>query len=473
MNIFKKTKIVATLGPASESKVMIKKLIDAGMNVARLNFSHGDHSTHLAKIKLVKELISEGNNISIMLDTRGPEIRSHEFENGSAMFAKGDIARISMTKVLGNNKKFSISYPNLVDDIEVGKLIKFDDGKISFQVTEKDLKSREIVVKALNPHTLKDRRNCVAPFARLTMPFISEQDRKDILFGCEQNINYIAASFTRRVDDVVALRKILKEVNKDYIQIIAKIENQEGLDNLDAIIKVADGIMVARGDLGVEIPPENVPVAQKEIILKCKQAGKPVIVATQMLESMMKYPTPTRAEVSDVANAILDVTDAVMLSGESASGDYPVESVEMEAKIAAKMEGLLDHHKLAEKGFLSSDKSDDDAIAYSVANSVLMSEAKIIVAFSDSGTTTRRISKYRPKCPIVSVSTNPKRAKELTLYWGAYGVTIDNFPKSLDDFDIKASEIAKSFGVKKGETIILTGGNGLGSTSFMKLSKVI
>ena len=327
MNIFKKTKIVATLGPASESKVMIKKLIDAGMNVARLNFSHGDHTTHLAKIKTVKELISEGNNISIMLDTRGPEIRSHEFEGGTANFAKGDITRISMTKVLGNNKKFSVSYANLLDDIEVGKLIKFDDGKITFEVIEKDLKNREIVVKALNPHTLKDRRNCIAPFARLTMPFISEQDRKDILFGCEQNINYIAASFTRRVDDVIALRNILKEVNKEYIQIIAKIENQEGLDNLDAIIQVADGIMVARGDLGVEIPPENVPVAQKEMILKCKQAGKPVIVATQMLESMMKYPTPTRAEVSDVANAILDVADAVMLSGESASGDYPVESV--------------------------------------------------------------------------------------------------------------------------------------------------
>ena len=473
MNIFKKTKIVATLGPASETKPMIKKLIDAGMNVARLNFSHGDHSTHLLKIQTIKELINEGNNISIMLDTRGPEIRSHEFEGGSASFKTGDIVRISMTKILGNNKKFSVSYSNLIKDIEVGKLIKFDDGKISFEVIEKDLKNNEIIVKALNPHTLKDRRNCVAPFARLTMPFVSEQDRKDILFGCEQNINYIAASFTRRVADVEAIRSILKEVGKEYIQIIAKIENQEGLDNLDDIIKVADGIMVARGDLGVEIPPENVPVAQKLMIAKCKKVGKPVIVATQLLESMMKYPTPTRAEVSDVANAILDVTDAVMLSGESASGDYPVESVAMEAKIANKMEDLLDYHKLAEEGFLSSEKTEDDAIAFSVANSVLMTDAKLIVAFSDSGTTSRRISKYRPKCPIVSVSTNPKRAKELTLYWGTYGVTVKQFPESLNDFDKVASEIAKSFGVKKNQTIILTGGNGLGSTNFMKLTKVI
>jgi pyruvate kinase len=472
MKIFKKTKIVATLGPVSETKEMIKKLIDAGMNVARLNFSHGDHGTHLLKIKTIKELISEGNNISIMLDTRGPEIRSHEFEGGLASFKTGDIVRISMNKILGNNKRFSVSYPNLIDDIETGKLIKFDDGKISFEVIDKDFKNRDIIVKALNPHALKDRRNCVAPFARLKMAFVSEQDRKDILFGCEQNINYIAASFTRRVDDVLAIKAILKEVGKEYIQIIAKIENQEGLDNLDAIISVADGIMVARGDLGVEIPPENVPVAQKVMISKAKKAGKPVIVATQLLESMMKYPTPTRAEVSDVANAILDVTDAVMLSGESASGDYPVESVSMEAKIANKMEALLDYHKLAEEGFNSSDQSDDDAIAFSVANSVLMTEAELIVAFSDSGTTTRRISKYRPNCPIVSVSTNPKRAKELTLYWGAYGITVAKFPESLDDFDKVASEIAKSFGVEKGQTIIITGGNGLGSTSFMKLTLV-
>lgn len=469
MIIDKKTKIIATIGPSSDTREIILRLIDAGMNVARLNFSHGNHETHQEKINILQKLIKEGHNISIMLDTKGPEIRSGDFLNDEAYFHEGDIVEISMIPQLGTSKKFSISYPGLIHDIEIGNLIRFDDGKISFKVLEKDYQQQILKCQALNSHTIKSRRNCIAPFARISAPFISNSDYDDIVFGCQNNINYIAASFTRRKQDILDIKRILKQENKEFIQIIAKIENQEGVDNIDEILEVCDGVMVARGDLGVEIPPEDVPVVQRMLINKCRRIGKPVIVATQMLDSMQKNPNPTRAEVSDVANAIFEVCDAIMLSGESASGDYPVESVMMEAKIARRIESILEYHKLAEEAFATSTQANNDAIAFSVANSAIITSSKVIIAFSESGATSKRIAKYRPKCPIISVSTNTRKAKELCLNWGVYGVTMEAIQTGRDELDKQAMNIAKNIGLKKGDTFLLTGGNGFGSTNFMKI----
>ncbi len=473
MRIIKKTKIVATIGPSSDTKDVARQLIDAGMDIARLNFSHGDYESHLEKIQMFRELNQEGYNVALMLDTKGPEIRSGDFENNLASFEKGDVARISMVPVLGTKEKFSTTHTGLYDDMNIGDKVKFDDGRLTFEVIEKDEANRELVVKALNKHAIKSRRNCIAPFARLSVPFISEKDYNDLVFGCENDIDYVAASFTRRADDVKQVRDILDEHSpKKKIRIIAKIENQEGVDNIDEILDLADGIMVARGDLGVEIEAEDVPLVQKMLVKKAKQKGKVSIVATHMLDSMQTNPNPTRAEVSDVANAIMDGCDAVMLSGESASGMFPVESVAMEAKIARKIESVFDYHKLAEEGFENTDKEHSDAIAYCVANAVLLTGAKLIVSFSHTGKTTRRMSLYRPKCPIISVTTNRDSLRSTALNWGVYGAVNEKKINTTEAFEIKAIEIAKRVGVPNGEYILITGGDFFGSTNFMKICKV-
>lgn len=472
MNITKKTKIIGTIGPASETKEVIKKLYDAGLNVARLNFSHGDHQTHLEKIKIINELINEGCNMAIMLDTKGPEIRTGDFENNLAVFNRGDVTRISMKPVLGTKEKFSVTYKELINDVKIGDEIKFDDGRLELEIIEIDHENEEIVCKVLNNHSIKSRRNCVAPFARLSMPFISEKDYEDIKFGCINKVDFIAASFTRRKEDILDIRKILKEYDAEDIKIIAKIENQEGVDNLEDILSVADGAMVARGDLGVEIAPEEVPLVQKQIVNSCLRLNKIVIVATHMLDSMQKNPTPTRAEVSDVSNAVFEMCDSIMLSGESASGDFPVESVLMESKIASRMESVIDYHRIAEKAFKYNEKSTNDAIAYSVANTVLLTDAKLIIAFSRSGATSRRISSYRPKCPIISVSSIASVVRKLCLTWGVYGFYCPSINRSMEEFENKANDIAKVYGVKPGEQVVITGGDGFGSTNFMKIVTV-
>ena len=468
--INKKTKVIGTIGPASDTKEMIRKLFENGLNVCRLNFSHGDHESHLEKIKIINELIDEGCNLGIMLDTKGPEIRTGDMENNLACFSRGDITRISMTPVLGNKERFSVTYPDLINDVNIGDEIKFDDGRLELKVIGKE--NNELVCECLNNHNIKSRRNCVAPFARLSMPFISKKDYEDIKFGCLNGVDYIAASFTRRKEDVLDIRKILEEYNATNIKIIAKIENQEGVDNLEEILSVADGAMVARGDLGVEIAPEEVPLVQKRIIKTCLRLNKIGIVATHMLDSMQKNPTPTRAEVSDVSNAVFENCDSIMLSGESASGDFPAESVLMESKIASRMESVFDYHKLAENAFKNNVKTNNDAIAYSVANSVLLTDAKLIIAFSKTGATSRRISNYRPKCPIISVSSNPDVKRKLTLYFGVYGCYCEKINRTMEEFEERANEIAKKYGIQTGQTIIITGGDGFGSSNFMKILTV-
>ena len=377
MNITKKTKIVCTIGPASDTYEKCNELYDAGMNVMRINFSHGSYEEHYKKIEIAQKLYKEqGKIVAIMLDTKGPEIRTHLFENGVAHFDTNQEVRISMTEVLGTNKKFSVTYSELFSDVEVGHHIKLDDGYLDMIVTKKDYDNKEIICRTLNHHTVKDRRGVNCPDTQIQMPYISKKDFDDITWGTKNDVTFIAASFVRTKEDVLEIRKILLDNNRPDMKIIAKIENPQAISNIDSIIEVADGIMVARGDLGVEIPAEDVPVVQRNLIEKCRVAGKPVITATQMLDSMKSNPNPTRAEVSDVANAVLMTTDSVMLSAESASGEYPVEAAAMQAKIANKIEGYLPYSELAKEAFETSNKSNNDAISHAIATTALLIGAK-------------------------------------------------------------------------------------------------
>lgn len=471
-NYEKKTKIVATIGPASDTYEKIEELVDAGMNVMRVNFSHGDYPTHLKKIELARRLEKEkGIFIPVILDSRGPEIRLGMFVGDAALIKQDSVVRVSMEPLLGNAEIFSVSYDGLYDDVKVGDQLRIDDGNLAILIMEKDRATKQLVCKAMNSHTIKNRKGLNAPFARLSMPFISAQDEADFKFGCEHGVNYIAASFTRTKQDILDIRAILEKYGKPNIQIIAKIENPEGVSNLEEILEVADGIMVARGDLGVEIAAEQVPIVQKRIVSLCRKIGKPVITATQMLDSMVIMPRPTRAEVSDVANAILESTDAVMLSAETASGKYPVESVKMQAKIAQTMERELDYLKMSNQAYDSSKKINSDAIANSVANTALLINAQAIVTFTESGGAARRIAKARPVCPIFAISDRRETVLTLGLVWGVYGFYAKALPQFIEDMEAFAILKARQLGLKPGANILLTGGvpTGVGSTNFMKI----
>ena len=442
------------------------------MNVMRLNFSHGDYAGHEQKIDLARRLEREtGIHIPVMLDTRGPEIRLGMIENDAIDIPRDHILTISMIPAIGNLDKISVTYENLFDDVKVGDHLKIDDGNLDLIIIEKKNKTRELIVKALNAHRLKSRKGVNAPFARLSMPFISSRDKDDLSFGVAHHVDYIAASFTRRPQDVLDIKQTIKDLGGDPIPVIAKIENPEGVDNLQAILEVADGIMVARGDLGVEIPAENVPIVQKRIIALCRRYGKPVITATQMLDSMQTHPRPTRAEVSDVANAILESSDAVMLSAESASGSYPIDATLMQTKISQTMEQELDYAALSLEAYESSQKNNSDAIANSVANTALLIDAELIVCFTETGNAVRRIAKARPTCPIIALSDCRKTVLELGLVWGAYAFYTPLLPQLIEDMEVLALLKARQLGFKPGAQILLTGGvpTGAGKTNFMKI----
>lgn len=475
MNITKKTKIVCTIGPASDTFEKCLQLYNAGMNVMRINFSHGSYEEHLKKVEIADRLWREkGIIVPVMLDTKGPEIRTHLFDGGSAKFSTGDIARISMKEVLGTNEKFSVTYENLYDDVEIGQRIKLDDGNLTFVVINKDIKTHELIVKALNHHVVKDRRGVNCPDSFINLPYISEKDYNDITWGCKNNISFIAASFVRSKNDIEQIRDILRQNNRSDIKIIAKIENPLALNNINEIINASDAIMVARGDLGVEIPAEDVPVAQREIIEKCRIAGKPVITATQMLDSMKTNPNPTRAEVSDVANAVLTGSDSVMLSAESAAGEYPVEACSMQAKISAKMEAYLPYETLAQQAFDSSNKNNNDAISNAVATTALLIGAKLIVCLTEDDLTISRLAKSRPVCPILSISNKMEICKSSALIWGVYPYYIPYLPQFIEEMEVFALLKARSLGIPAGSPIILTGGTptGSGKTNFMKIITV-
>lgn len=472
INISKKTKIVCTIGPASDTYETLVDLVRAGMNVMRLNFSHGDYPGHAAKIELARRVERElGIFIPVMLDTRGPEIRVGMLENDAFDVQRDQILKITMEPILGTPQRFSVSYPGLFDDVKIGDHLKIDDGNLDLLIIDRNLQTRELIVKALNQHRLKNRKGVNAPFARLSMPFISSRDREDLAFGVAHQVDYIAASFTRRPQDVLDIRQAVAELGGAPIPIIAKIENPEGVENLEAIIKVSDGIMVARGDLGVEIPAERVPIVQKQIVALCRKYGKPVITATQMLDSMQTHPRPTRAEVSDVANAIIESTDAVMLSGESASGLYPLEATRMQSKIASTMERELDYAKLAHEAYESSEKINSDAIANSVSNTAILIDAELIVCFTESGNSVRRIAKARPICPIIAISNCRKTVLELGLVWGVHAFLAADLPQLIEDMEVMAILKARQLGFDAGDQVLLTGGipTGSGKTNFMKI----
>ena len=468
----KKTKIVCTIGPASESVDMLVNLINAGMNVCRLNFSHGDYEEHGARIKNIREAVKiTGKRVAILLDTKGPEIRTNDMENGAITMKIGDSVRISMTEVLGTNEKFSITYPELINDVNVGSHILLDDGLIDLEVTDIDRDANEIVTVVKNEGVLKNKKGVNVPGVSVNLPGITEKDANDIRFGIGQGIDFIAASFVRRASDVLEITKILEEENATHIQIIPKIENQEGIDNIDEILKVSDGLMVARGDMGVEIPTEDVPVVQKALIKKCNALGKPVITATQMLDSMQRNPRPTRAEANDVANAIYDGTDAVMLSGETAAGDYPLEAVQTMARIAVRTEEtLVNQDSFALKLYSKTDMT--EAIGQSVGHTARNLGIQTIVAATESGHTARMISKYRPKAHIVAVTFSEQKARSLSLSWGVYATVADK-PSSTDEMFNLASKVSQEEGyASEGDLIIITAGVPVGEKGTTNLMKI-
>ncbi|MFN2747665.1 MULTISPECIES: pyruvate kinase [Bacillus] len=468
----RKTKIVCTIGPASESVEKLTQLMEAGMNVARLNFSHGDFEEHGARIKNIREAAAKlGKDVGILLDTKGPEIRTHTMENGAIELEAGSQLIVSMEEVIGTTEKISVTYDGLIDDVSAGSTILLDDGLIGLEVIEVNADNGEILTKVMNSGTLKNKKGVNVPGVSVNLPGITEKDAKDIVFGIEQGVDFIAASFVRRPSDVLEIRELLEEHRATDIQIIPKIENQEGVDNIDRILEVSDGLMVARGDLGVEIPAEEVPLVQKELIKKCNALGKPVITATQMLDSMQRNPRPTRAEASDVANAIFDGTDAIMLSGETAAGNYPVEAVQTMHNIASRSEEALNHKKILSARSKQVGMSITDAIGQSVAHTAINLDVSAIVAPTESGHTARMISKYRPQAPIVAVTVNDSVSRKLSLVFGVFATSGQNH-SSTDEMLENAVQKSLDTGlVRHGDLIVITAGavGEAGTTNLMKV----
>jgi pyruvate kinase len=462
---FNQTKIICTIGPASNSFEVMRDLVNAGMDTMRMNFSHETQEAHLARMVTLDKVNKElGTHVAALLDTKGPEIRTHLFKDGKATIIEDDIITIHMEEIEGDGKHFSVNYPNLYQDIKVGEMILVEDGYLELTVTKIDKTKKLIFAKAKNTHTLGNRKGINVPGVKLNLDFISRKDYSDIKWGCDNNVDFIAASFVRRASDVQEIRNIMKYSGNKDIQIISKIENKEGVENIDEIIEISDGIMIARGDLGVEVPAEEVPVIQKDIINKCLAKGKISVTATQMLESMILHPRPTRAEVSDVANAIYDGTDAIMLSGESAIGKYPVESVETMNRIARRIEGQLDRGDLVRRANKDSKASAiDTSIAVSVAYTVIQSKVDLIIVPTISGRTAKHLSKFRPNARILALTTSDKNAKGLQLHSCVEPV---EFELVSDTETVVKNAIAlakKEYGIKKGSRVIVTGGFPIGA----------
>ena len=472
----RKTKIVCTIGPASEQLETLIKMIGAGMNVARLNFSHGSHEEHKARIVSIRQASKEtGKAVAILLDTKGPEISTHNMENGGFELKREKTISIMMDEVLGNEERFSITYPELINDVQVGSRILLDDGLIELNVIEINKEAGEIKTTIINSGMIKNKKGVNVPNVSVSLPGITDKDKEDILFGIQEKVDFIAPSFVRKASDVLEIRELLKQNNGDFIHIIPKIENQEGVDNIDKILQVADGLMVARGDLGVEIPPEDVPLVQKLLIKKCNQLAKPVITATQMLDSMQRNPRPTRAEASDVANAIFDGTDAIMLSGETAAGLYPVESVQTMQNIAEKAETALNYQAILSSRSKDHEPNVIDAIGQSVAYTAYNLKVKAIIAPTESGTTARMISRYRPETNIIAIASSDQVCRRLSLVWGVTPV-LSSRSRSTDEMLDKAVQICLSTGyIQPGDLTIITAGvpvNEPGTTNLMKIHYV-
>lgn len=467
----RKTKIICTLGPASESEEKLREIMLAGMNVARFNFSHGSHEEHKRKFDRVVKIRGElGLPVATLLDTKGPEIRLRDIEGGKTELVNGQKFTLTTEDMLGNNEMVSITYANLIHDISAGTTILIDDGLIEMVVDE--ITDTDIICTVINGGPISNHKGVNVPGAELSMPYLSEQDKSDIMFGCDMGFDFVAASFVRCKEDILAVKKIIEE-NGSHMRIIAKIENMQGIRNLKEIVEVSDGIMVARGDMGVEIPMEEVPVIQKEMIKLAESEGKQVITATQMLDSMIKNPRPTRAEVADVANAIYDGTTAIMLSGETAAGAYPVEAVTTMAKIAERTEQDINYNERLKKRENTTEYDITTAISHATCNTAKDLNAAAIITVTISGFTAGMISRYKPSCPIIACSVSPKICRQMNLYWGVTPVWIPR-ENSADDLFEDAVRAAQNAGyIKKGDTVVLTAGVPLGVSGRTNMIRVV
>ncbi|MBQ7972470.1 MAG: pyruvate kinase [Lachnospiraceae bacterium] len=467
----RKTKIVCTLGPATDREGVLEKLVECGMNVARCNFSHGSYEEHkgrMDRLKAARE--AAGKPVGLLLDTKGPEVRVKTFENGKVELKEGQEFILYSDDQPGTEKGVSLTYGTLYSDVSAGTRILFDDGLIESIVVK--LQGKDIVCKILNGGVLSNNKGVNVPDAHLSMPYISPKDKQDILFGIEQDVDFIAASFVRTEADVLQIRTILQQNGGENISIIAKIENREGVENIDAIIRSADGVMVARGDMGVEIPGEDVPVIQKMIIKKATEAGKQVITATQMLDSMMKNPRPTRAETADVANAIYDGTSAIMLSGETAAGNYPIQSLQTMVRIAERIEGDIDYAKRFFNKARKANPDVTDAICHATCTTAHDLNAKAILTVTQSGRSARMISRYRPDCDIIGCATNEKVCRQMNLYWGVSPLLVRQKQEVFGLFEHAISNAEQEGYLQKGDVTVVTSGVPIGVSGTTNMLKV-
>ncbi|MFV0502929.1 MAG: pyruvate kinase [Lachnospirales bacterium] len=458
----KKTKIICTLGPATNDVETIKKLIDAGLNAARMNFSHGDYEEHKGRFDKLKQAREEmGEYVPIVLDTKGPEIRLRKFKNGPVNLVKGSTFTLTTEDVEGDETIVSVSYNKITEDLNVGSTVLLDDGLVELVV--KKINGNKVICEVMNNGELSNNKGVNLPDVYINLPSLTEKDKSDIIFGIKNGIDYVAASFVRSANDVKEIRKVLNENGGSHIDIISKIESRSGVNNLDEILEVTEGIMVARGDLGVEIPPEEVPFIQKTMIQKANKAGKLVVTATQMLETMTNNPRPTRAEASDVANAIYDGTDCIMLSGETAKGKYPVEAVEMMSRIAVATEKSLNYNKnlLGHKDNIRNTIVDN--ISFSACLMANDLDAACIIPITSTGYTARMVSRFKPSCPIVVCTDKENIARKLNLVWGCKPVLVETFDDAAEvTFSIAATVAKEKLIAKKGDSAVLVTGFPMG-----------
>ena len=467
----RKTKIVCTIGPATNTEAKLRELMLAGMDVARMNFSHGDHASHLETLKLIEKVRGElGLPVAALLDTKGPEIRLGLFKDGKISLKKGDHFTLTTRDVEGTQDIVSITYKDLPKDVGVGGRILIDDGLIELEIT--DLTETDIACRVLNGGSVSNRKGVNVPNCQLSMPFISEKDYQDLVFAAENGLDFVAASFTRSAQDIIDLKRVLAEHGGDNIRVIAKIENRQGIDNIDEIIRVSEGIMVARGDMGVEIPFEEVPTLQKIMIRKAYEAGKVAITATQMLDSMMNNPRPTRAEAADVANAIYDNTSAIMLSGETAAGKYPVEAVRTMARIAMTTEAAIDYAQKLRDHQQPVNPDITTAISHACCTTAIDLNASAVVTVTKSGFTARMLSRYRPASPIVACAMSDQTKRQLNLDWGVIPITIDQKDDTDELFELAVDSAERAGIVRQGEVVVITAGVPLGVSGTTNLIKV-
>ena len=468
----RKTKIICTLGPATDKDNVLEELIKGGMDVARCNFSHSTYEEHKTRIDQIKEIRKKcDKNVAILLDTKGPEIRTGLFENGKIEVKSGQtFTLICGEEIKGNESMVNVTYPNLYKDVKEGDVILIDDGLVEMEVTA--IEEKNIICQVKNDGKISDRKGVNIPDVHINMDYMSGKDRQDIIFGINNDVDFIAASFVRCAEDVREVREILDDNGGRNINIIAKIENSEGIANIDAIIDEADAIMIARGDMGVELPEEEVPIIQKMIIKKVYEAGKQVITATQMLDSMMNNPRPTRAETTDVANSIYDGTSAIMLSGETAAGKYPVEALKMMVRIADRTEQDINYKQRFFNAQKELSREITDAVCHATCTTAYDLEAKSILTVTKSGRSARMISRYRPDCMIIAGSTNVKVCRQLNMSWGVTPVLLQEKEDVLELFDY-AVEVAKEKDlVKSGEIVVITSGVPIGRSGTTNMMKV-